>query len=74
MQSFSVLAVLAIAFGCALAFDAQLDEQWQLWKATHNKQYSNVQELVRYEISFLPSKHHLELKYLFLVVLCGKAT
>jgi cathepsin L len=47
MQSFSVLAVLAIAFGCALAFDAQLDEHWQLWKATHNKQYSNVEELVR---------------------------
>jgi len=47
MQSLSVLAVLALAFTCTLAFDAGLNQPWQLWKATHNKQYSKVEELVR---------------------------
>jgi cathepsin L len=47
MQSFSVLAVLALAFSCTLAFDAKLDEQWNLWKISNNKQYSNVEESVR---------------------------
>jgi len=47
MQSLSVLAVLALAFSCTLAFDANLDQQWKLWKSTYNKQYSNVQEILR---------------------------
>ena len=55
MQSFSVLAVFALAFTCALAFDANLDEHWKLWKSTYNKQYSGVEENVRYESLFLSS-------------------
>jgi len=47
MQSISVLAVLAIAFGCTLAFDATLDQHWSLWKSTYNKQYSNAEEGLR---------------------------
>jgi hypothetical protein len=47
MQSFSVLAVLALAFTCSLAFDAKLDQHWSLWKSSFNKQYSNVEENVR---------------------------
>jgi cathepsin L len=34
--------VLALAFSCTLAFD-----HWNLWKSTHNKQYSNAEEAVR---------------------------
>jgi cathepsin L len=47
MQSVSVLAVLAVAFSCALAFDATLDQYWNLWKQANNKGYSNVEEQVR---------------------------
>jgi cathepsin L len=47
MQSISVLAVLALAFTCTLAIDANLNQAWNLWKSTHNKQYSNVEENVR---------------------------
>jgi len=47
MQSISVLAVLAIAFGCTLALDVTLDEHWNLWKGTYNKQYSNAEEGLR---------------------------
>jgi hypothetical protein len=52
MQSISVLAVLAIAFSCTLALDVTLNEHWQLWKGTYNKQYSDGEEHVRYEILF----------------------
>jgi len=34
--------VLALAFSCTLALD-----HWNLWKSTHNKQYSDVEESVR---------------------------
>jgi len=47
MQSISVLAVLALAFSCTLAIDVTLDQHWNMWKQTHNKQYSNVEEQVR---------------------------
>jgi len=47
MQSISVLAVLAIAFSCTLALDVTLNEHWQLWKGTYNKQYSDGEEHVR---------------------------
>jgi cathepsin L len=47
MQSLSVLAVIALAFSCTLAFDAKLDQEWNLWKSSFNKQYSNVEESVR---------------------------
>jgi len=47
MQSISVLAVLALAFSCTLALDVTLNEHWQLWKGTYNKQYSDAEEHVR---------------------------
>ncbi len=52
MQSVLVLPVLALAFSCALALDVTLDQRWQLWKETHNKEYSHVEQYVRYDISF----------------------
>jgi cathepsin L len=47
MQSISVLAVLALAFSCTLALDATLDQPWNFWKKTNNKQYSDAEEQVR---------------------------
>jgi len=47
MQSFSVLAVLALAISCTLAFDVTLNQQWKLWKDANNKQYSDAEEHVR---------------------------
>ena len=47
MKSYSVLAVLALAFSCALALDVTLDQHWNLWKQTHNKQYSSNEENLR---------------------------
>jgi cathepsin L len=47
MQSISVLAVLALAFSCTLAFDASLNHHWKLWKDTHNKRYSDAEEHLR---------------------------
>jgi cathepsin L len=47
MQSISVLAVLAIAFSCALAIDVTLDREWNLWKKNNNKQYSGAEESAR---------------------------
>jgi len=50
MHSISVLAVLALAFSCTLALDVALDHHWKLWKQANNKQYSNVEEIVRRHI------------------------
>jgi cathepsin L len=47
MQSVSILAVLALAFSCTLAFDAKLNQYWKLWKEAHNKLYSDAEEHVR---------------------------
>jgi len=47
MQSTSVLAILALAFGCALAFDATLNQQWDSWKQVHSKAYTTAEELLR---------------------------
>ena len=62
MQSISVLAVLALAFSCSLAFDAKVSQHWQLWKTTYNKQYSNAEEIIRYEILLYPSKYDFVIK------------
>jgi hypothetical protein len=59
MQSFSVLAVLALAISCTLAFDVTLNQQWKLWKDANNKQYSDAEEHVRYEIKFFISRSNL---------------
>jgi hypothetical protein len=47
MQSVSVLAVLALAFSCTLAFDVTLDKYWDLWKQINGKIYSSVENDVR---------------------------
>jgi cathepsin L len=47
MHAISVIAVLALAFGCTLALDATVDQQWTLWKNTHKKHYSAQEESVR---------------------------
>jgi hypothetical protein len=47
MQSISILAVLALAFNCTLAFDVALNYQWKLWKETNNKRYVDAEEHVR---------------------------
>lgn len=49
MQTISVLALLAVAFSCTFAFDAELNQHWGLWKQTHNKHYSDAEDHVRYE-------------------------
>jgi len=46
MHKLSVLAVLALAC-CTLAIDVSLNDQWNLWKSTYNKQYSVAEENVR---------------------------
>merc|ERR1712110_1178502 len=47
MKSFSVLAILALAFSCTLALDVTLNQHWNLWKQAHNKQYSSNEENLR---------------------------
>ncbi len=72
MQSISVLAVLALAFSCTLALDVTLNQHWKLWKSTHNKQYFDGEEHVRYET--FPSIFIIDFsfKYEIIVVLFGK--
>jgi hypothetical protein len=48
MHTVSVLAVLALALSCTLAFDVTLTKHWKLWKETHNKVYFDAEEHVRY--------------------------
>ncbi len=72
MQYISVLGVVVLAFSCTLALDFTLDQRWKSWKETHNKQYSDAEENIRYEILFHISTFYLLLKYQFLVVLYGK--
>jgi cathepsin L len=50
MHSVSVLAIIALAFSCALALDVSLDNAWKTWKNVHNKQYSTSEERLRREI------------------------
>jgi cathepsin L len=47
MQSISILAILALALSCTLAFDVTLDHHWKLWKEIHNKHYFDSEEHVR---------------------------
>lgn len=53
MQSVSILAVLALAFTCTLAFDAKLNKFWTQWKNTHNKVYASVEDTARFVVVFL---------------------
>jgi hypothetical protein len=59
MQSVSVLAVLALALSCTLAIDVTLNQQWNMWKQVHNKQYSDAEEQVRYERFILIYRFYL---------------
>lgn len=47
MRSVSILAVLALAFGCSWALDATLNQSWKLWKDSKNKQYTAAEEQLR---------------------------
>ncbi|CAF2449939.1 unnamed protein product [Rotaria sp. Silwood2] len=47
MQTISLLAVLALAFSCTLAYDVTLNQHWKLWKELHNKRYTDAEEHVR---------------------------
>ena len=48
MQLISVLAVLILIIGCALPLDATLAQQWEPWKDSNKKQYSDAEEHIRY--------------------------
>ena len=52
MQSISILAVLAFTLSYTLGFHVKSDLQWRSWKENYNKQYSDVDEHVRYEIFY----------------------
>ena len=58
MQTVSILAVLALAFTCTLAFDAKLNNFWTLWKNTHNKVYSAAEDTARYVVDRLIRSVH----------------
>ncbi|CAF0982969.1 unnamed protein product [Rotaria sordida] len=47
MQTISVLAILALAFSCTLAYDVTFNQHWKLWKGLHKKHYSDAEEHVR---------------------------
>jgi cathepsin L len=47
MQSISILAVLALAFGCTLALDVTLNQHWKLWKEINHKRFSDAEDHVR---------------------------
>jgi len=47
MHTVSVLAVLALALSCTLAFDVTLNNHWKLWKELHGKRYLDAEEHVR---------------------------
>jgi len=50
MHSTSILVVFVFVFCSTLARDVNLDEQWKLWKQTHNKHYSKPMEILRRNI------------------------
>ena len=75
MHTVSVLAVLALALSCTLAFDVTLNKHWKLWKETHNKVYSDAEEHVRYgTTALLVFVDRCTGIYSVLVGLHGKAT
>ncbi|CAF3548048.1 unnamed protein product [Rotaria sp. Silwood1] len=47
MRSISILAILALAFSCALTLDVTLNQHWKLWKEVNNKHYTDGEEHVR---------------------------
>ena len=69
MQPISILTALALMLSCTVALHIQLDVQWRLWKETYNKQYSSVEEPLRYGI---PQNSIPYESTSFLVVLYGK--
>jgi len=50
MQIISNFIVFTVLCSCALTVRVKFDEQWRLWKETHHKQYTIVEEPIRYTI------------------------
>lgn len=69
MQGISIFVVFIFTLSCTMALHIQLDAQWRLWKEIHNKQYSRVEELLRYA---LLQNSNPDENTKFLVVLYGK--
>lgn len=72
MHSIAILFVLTLAVGYTFTRDIALDQQWNLWKQTNNKYYSDAEEGVRYEVLFIMTISHFSLKYEIVVVVFGK--
>ncbi|CAF1169300.1 unnamed protein product [Adineta steineri] len=47
MQLISIITIIVLSSGCVLAYNKTRDQQWNLWKDTHKKNYSDVEEPVR---------------------------
>jgi hypothetical protein len=55
MHSISIFVVFALAFSYTLAYGVETDAEWELWKKTYNKKYSDSGERIRYEIYLFSS-------------------
>ncbi|CAF0974312.1 unnamed protein product [Adineta steineri] len=47
MQLISIITIVILSSGCALAYNKTHNQQWKLWKNKHRKNYSDAEELVR---------------------------
>ncbi|CAF0950136.1 unnamed protein product [Adineta steineri] len=47
MQLISIITIVILSSGCALAYNKTHNLQWKLWKNKHRKNYSDAEELVR---------------------------
>ncbi|CAF3720072.1 unnamed protein product [Adineta steineri] len=47
MQLISIITIVVLSSGCALAYNKTHNQQWKLWKNKHRKNYSDAEELVR---------------------------
>ncbi|CAF0720178.1 unnamed protein product [Adineta steineri] len=47
MQLISIITIVVLSSGCALAYNKTHNQQWKLWKNKHKKNYSDAEELVR---------------------------
>ena len=52
MQFISLLVIFTFTLIGTLGLHVKLDGDWELWKETYNKQYSDVEEHIRCEILF----------------------
>lgn len=52
MESILTLTIVVIVCSCTLTNDVTLNQQWNLWKDMHKKDYSHVEENHRYKLLF----------------------